>query len=350
MDFKLLNKFVNNKCSSEEVDEISGWLQELDKYSGQVLLKQYWDTLKSVETADDLLSHKRLDSIHHKINIHQSERFVSGEGHASSSDRRYLWTFISRVAVVLLIPVITLFVYTRFFQPGFIAMNEIASPPGSRIFLQLSDGTKVWLNHGSKMIYPQKFSGKNRTVELSGEGYFDVAHEVSRPFIVESDGLEVKAVGTAFNVKAYGNGTDFETTLESGKVWIQKKSEENGTKVCSMLPGQHFVLNHNTNTCSLKSEEPFKYVAWKEGKLVFDNDSLYKVSKLLSQWYDVEIIIKDPKLNKLTFRAIFMDESLSQIIEMMQIVMPIKCVEEKRTMTDDGVYRKKKILIYAKNC
>jgi transmembrane sensor len=348
MDLKLLNKFVNNRCSSGEVDEISSWIQGPDEYSGQVILKQYWDILKSAETADDLLSHKRLDSIHHKINIQQSERFVSGEGRSSSSGRRYLRTFIYRAAVVLLIPVITLFVYTRFFQPGFIATNEIASPPGSRIFLQLSDGTKVWLNHGSKMVYPQKFSGKNRTVELSGEGYFDVAHDVSKPFIVESEGLQVKAVGTAFNVKAYGNGTDFETTLESGKVWIQKKSEEIETKVCSMSPGQHFVLNHNTNTFSLKCEEPFKYVAWKEGKLVFDDDSLNKVTELLSQWYDVEIIIKDTKLNKLTFRAIFLDESLSQIIEMMQIVMPIRCVEEKRVKTNDGVYMKKKIMIYAR--
>jgi transmembrane sensor len=348
MDLKLLNKFANNKCSSEEVDEVLSWIQGPDKNSGQVILKQYWNILKSVEIPDDLLSQKRLDSIHHKINIHQSERFISGESRSSSSNRRYLRTFIYRAAVVLLIPVITLFVYTLFFQPGFIATNEIASPPGSRIFLQLSDGTKVWLNHGSKMIYPQKFYGKTRKVMLTGEGYFDVAHDMSKPFIVESDGLQVKAVGTAFNVKAYGNGSDFETTLESGKVWIQKKSEEIGTKICSMFPGQHFVLNHNSNTCSLKCEEPFKYVAWKEGKLVFDDDSLNKVTELLSQWYDVEIIIKDPKLNKLTFRAIFLDESLSQIIEMMQIVMPIRCVEEKRVKTNDGVYMKKKIMIYAR--
>lgn len=349
MDFRLLNKFANNKCYPNEVDEVFSWIQQSDVRSGELLFKQYWDKIKSDQSFDSNLAQQRLDRIHHRININQSEKPVLGKIRTSPRGKTYLLALLSKVAVILLIPVVTLLIYTHFAQSSFVASNEIISPPGSRTFLELSDGTKVWLNHGSKMIYPQKFTGKTRTVLLIGEGYFDVAHDTSNPFVVESEGMLVKAVGTTFNVKAYSDGSYFETTLESGKVLVQKKSSGKESIVCAMTPGQHFALDLNTNKYSLKSENLFKYVAWKDGKLVFDGDRLEKVAERLSQWYNVEIILKDPQLNDLTYNATFIDESLSQIIDMMQIVMPITCVEVKRGKTNDGAYMKKEILIYLKN-
>lgn len=349
MDFRLLNRFANNKCCPDEVDEVFSWVQQSDKQSGELVFKQYWDKIKPDQKSDINLVQQRLDRIHHKININQSEKPVLGKIQPFPEKRIYFLQLLSKIAVVLLIPVITLLIYTHFSQSSFVVNNEIISPPGSRTFLELSDGTKVWLNHGSKLIYPQKFTGKTRTVLLTGEGYFDVAHNTSKPFVVESEGIQVKAVGTTFNVRAYSDGSDFETTLESGKVLVQKKLRGNESTVCAMTPGQHFALELNTNKYTLKSEEPFKYVAWKDGKLVFDEDRLDVVAKQLSQWYNVEIILKNPKLNDLTYNATFVDESLSQILEMMQIVMPITCVEVKRAKTNDGAYMKKEILIYLKD-
>lgn len=348
MDYKLLNKFAHNKCYPNEVDEVFRWVQQSDVKSGELVFKQYWDKTPPNETTDAELIHRRLDKIHHRININQSEKPISGKRIKLPLRGAYLLKLLSKIAAILLIPVITLLIYTNLPHSTFIVNNEIVSPPGSRIFLELEDGTKVWLNQGSKLIYPQTFNGKNRSVTLVGEGYFEVAHDTSKPFIVESDGIQVKAVGTSFNVKAYNDSSDFETTLESGKVFIQKEFSGNESTVCEMHPGQHFRLNLKTNKYSLQNEKSFKYVAWKDGKLVFDDDSLSEVVDRLSQWYNVEIILKDPKLSELTCKATFVDESLTEILEMMQIIMPIHCVEFKRTKSDDGVFLKKKIFIYRK--
>ncbi len=348
MNLKLLDKFANNKCNPDELLEVLNWIQQTEEQSGQIVLKQYWDIIKADEKADSNLSQQRLDRIHHRINLSRPERILLGKDRSLVLKKTYILQLLSKIAVALLIPVITLFIYTRFFQADFIATNTIISPHGSRIFLELSDGTKVWLNHGSKLIYPQKFIGDTRTVMLSGEGYFLVAHNPARPFIVESKEIQVKAVGTVFNVRAYDDGSDYETTLESGKILVQKRLRDNESIICTMTPGQHFSLNHKTTKYSLKSEETFKYVAWKDGKLIFDDDRLDRVAERLSQWYNVDIILKDPKLIGLTYKATFVDENLSQILDMMQVVMPIYCVEVKREKSSDGVFMKKKIVIYLK--
>ena len=350
MDKKLLRRFIDNKCTADEVDSVFEWIQkQSDEGGGEILLKNFWDEINQTEEMDENLVQKRLDRIHHRINLRQSDKLVA-DRIFSLPLKKSLMQFISKAAAILLIPVITLFIYTRFFQPGQVdsQLAEITSPMGSRTFLELSDGTKVWLNHGSKMIYPQKFTGKTRTVQLSGEGYFDVAHDRTKPFIVESRGMEVKAVGTKFNVKAYPDDTDFETTLESGKVIILKKTPDKELTVCQMLPGQHLIFNNTTNQYSLKAGELSKYISWKEGKLVFKDDPMDKVAERLSRWYNVEIIIKDPEVKELTYTATFIDESLSQVLEMLEIVTPISDTVSAREKMPDGTFSKKKILIYRK--
>lgn len=344
MNLRLLHKYANNKCRPEEVDEVLSWIGQSDEHSGKFLFRQYWDSNmhSPAENVEGAPAQQRLDRIHHRINISRTESGVSDR----TGNRMVFLKWLYRAAVILLIPVITLFVYTHLFEKDHVVMNEIVSPPGSRSFLVLPDGTKVWLNHGSRMVYPQRFTGGNRSVQLQGEGYFDVASNPSKPFIVESENWSVKAVGTCFNVKAYPDGSSFETTLESGKVSVQQNMQGKESVICIMSPGLHFVLNRSTNKYTLRQEETFKYVAWKEGKLVFDEDRLDKVAERLSQWYNAQIVLKDPRLHELTYKATFVDETLPEILEMMQVVMPITCLEVKRSKTDDGIFKKKEILIY----
>ena len=349
MNLKLLNKFANNKCNPQEVDEVLSWMQQADQQSVQDVLRQYWGKIGRDKSFGDTLVQQRLDRIHHRINIIQSEKIEAEKIRLLPSKKMHVLQMLSRVAAVLLIPFLSIFIYTQVFQPSFIANNEIISPPSARTFLELSDGTKVWLNHGSKMVYPQTFTGKTRHVTLIGEGYFEVAHNPSKPFIVESEGMLVKAVGTVFNVKAYSDGSDFETILRNGKVLVQKKLDGKVSTVCKMDPGQHFSLDLSTSRYTLKTENSYKYVAWKDGKLVFDNDHLDKVAERLSQWYNVDVILKDPGLKELTYNATFIDENLSQVLEMMKVVLPITYVEVKREKNKDGSYKKEKILIYPKN-
>ena len=124
---------------------------------------------------------------------------------------------------------------------------EVIAPIGSRTVVQLSDGSEVHLNYGSKIKYPQVFSGDTREVILSGEGYFQVAHNPDKPFIVNTGKLNVKALGTVFNVLAYPGEDNIETTLIEGKVVLEQT--ENGFKtktIGAMEPGQH--VNYNLKT------------------------------------------------------------------------------------------------------
>lgn len=355
MDIKLLNKFIANKCTPSEVDSIFSWVQkQSDESTEDSLFRNYWDKIELSEITDVDHAHQRLDRIHHKINLNQSDRVTTNNVRFLNISKISLTKWISRVAVILVIPVITLLIYTQFFQFGQYTAQEVdqkvevISPQGSRTFFELSDGTKVWLNHDSKLIYPQKFTGNLRTVKLLGEGYFEVAPNKAKPFIVESNGLMVKAVGTAFNVRAYNDGSDFETTLESGKVIIQENVGSKKTTVIKMEPGQHFVFDAATNQYSLKTEELTKYVSWKEGKLIFKDDHLDKVAEQLSKWFDVKIVLSDIKLNDLTCTGTFVNETLPQVLEMLEFVTPISCTISEREKMPDGTYSKREIVIYKK--
>jgi ferric-dicitrate binding protein FerR (iron transport regulator) len=355
MDKKLLNRFIANKCTSTEVDAILGWVQgQTDKSQEESLFKNIWDKIELLDDTNSDHVRLRLDKIHHTININQSEREFTRNKRFLTIPKGYFTQWVSRVAVVLLIPVITLFMYTRFFQSEqFYAQDinqkiEIISPSGARTFFELSDGTKVWLNHDSKMIYPSTFSGNVRIVKLFGEGYFEVAPNKAKPFIVESNGMAVTAVGTSFNVRAYNDGSDFETTLESGKVIIQKSIRDKKSGTINMKPGQHFAFNTSTDQYTLKTEELTKYVSWKEGKLIFKDDHLDRVAEQLSRWFDVEIVINDIKLKELTCTGTFVNETLSQVLEMLELVTPISYTISERKIMPDGTYSKNEIIIYKK--
>jgi ferric-dicitrate binding protein FerR (iron transport regulator) len=211
----------------------------------------------------------------------------------------------------------------------------------------LPDGTAVWLNHGSKLIYPNRFAGKFRTVKLVGEGYFDVSHNKQMPFIVEAKGMEIKALGTSFNIKAF-DGSDFETTLESGKVVVSKEDTGNGDKICEMVPGEHFTFNTSTNKFILRKENLLKYVSWKDGKLVFIDDPIDRVIDRLGHWYNVKITLKDQDLKPLTYTATFVDETLDQVLEMMADISPISYTVINRSKLKDGTFSEKEILIFKK--
>jgi len=252
------------------------------------------------------------------------------------------------------LPVLTLYVYIQFFESDRFdylsdsSKYEVVAPPNSRTQFELSDGTVVWLNQGSKLTYPHHFVGSTRSVQLDGEAYFEVATNKEIPFVVQAGNLAVKAVGTSFNVKSFREDLKFETSLESGKVIILNGSKDDAKEVCEMIPGEHFVFDENTNKYSLHEEDLTAYVSWKEGKLVFRENPLDEVVERLSRWYNVKIQLEDPGLEYLTFTATFVDEPLEQVLEMMESIAPISYTIIARSKKSDGTFTEKKVLIHKK--
>lgn len=166
-----------------------------------------------------------------------------------------------------------------------VPMNKIETPKGGQFQVVLPDGTKVWLNSASSLKYPANFSKlKERSVELQGEAYFEVAHKDNLTFKVMTGAHEVKVLGTHFNVMAYPEEQAIYTTLLQGSV---KVSQGNLSRM--VKPGEESIVNEKTNSITVEKADLDKVMAWKNGRFEFDNSDLPEIMRQLSRWYDVTI-------------------------------------------------------------
>lgn len=352
MKKELLNKFINNQCTSEELQEVVNHLKtnEFDPEL-RMLGFQEWKKYKKEEP---LLEEKNinllLDKIHHKINISNNLHLKQN----SSVKRSIFLTMLTRAAALLLIPVLVFLLYTLSNTPKQIEniaevkidSLEIIAPIGSKTIVQLPDGSKVFLNHGSKLKYPQKFVGVTREVALTGEGYFNVAPNTAKPFIVNVNNLNIKALGTEFNVLAYPNEKTIETTLVNGVVVLEELNESMVKRTLGKIePGQHVKYNTQNRKIISTIGDTEKYISWKDGKLIFKNEPIEQIANRLNRWYNVEIVFANNDVKKLSYTATFVDETLFQILDLMELATPIKYKTLPRQKLKDGTFSKQKIII-----
>lgn len=168
-----------------------------------------------------------------------------------------------------------------------IVYNTITTPRGGQYQLMLADGSKVWLNAASSLRFPANFTGKERKVELIGEGYFEVAKNNAMPFKVSVAGKsEVEVLGTHFNINSYSDEASINTTLLEGKIRVTGAEAQNPKFI---LPGQQAQLNGSGRITVKDDADIDAVMAWKNGKFNFDNADLVAVMRQLARWYDVEV-------------------------------------------------------------
>ena len=351
MNEKLLNKFLNDQCSEQELEQVIQWVKTNDQGSADYqLLEKSWRASLHEEISEkdeNLIS--LLGSIHHKIN-------QSTIPQKKTIRVSMITNWLTKAAAILLIPILSMLMYT-ITRPNFSIQNlsatvdsiEIIAPVGSKSILQLSDGTEVYLNHGSKLIYPPSFTGNTRDVRLYGEAYFKVAHNPEFPFVVHAKELQIKALGTEFNVLAYPEEDRIETTLVEGKVVLEKINQKGKIqRISELVPEQHVSYQ----TSSKKLDSSFgnirRYTAWKDGKLVFKNDPISEISERLSRWYNIDIHLENKKLSSYTYTATFKNETLTQILDLMELATPIKYEFQDREKLANGGYSKQRIVIREK--
>lgn len=173
-------------------------------------------------------------------------------------------------------------------------MNTLTVPKGKYTRLELSDGTMIWLNAGSKLIYPTSFAASKREVSLEGEAYFDVKHNVERPFVVQLGDVEVKVLGTAFSVNTLG--TVVQTALERGKVSLQA-----GNQSLFLLPGELGVYNPQQKSLQKTEADMRIYTAWKDLDVYFNNSTLQEITSRLEREYDLDFSFENEALKNLHF-------------------------------------------------
>jgi transmembrane sensor len=202
-------------------------------------------------------------------------------------------------------------------------MNEIVIPFGKKSHLILEDGTKVWLNAGSRMAFPTKFTGNKREVFLEGEAYFEVAHNPSLPFIVNAGKMVVKALGTRFNLSAYKTDNLFETVLIDGKVAISQQSILGfHKKETILLPNQKASFNQSDHSISVNNEPDVEFaIAWTEGWFKFSQQSVYEVLNKLQRYYDVRFVLEHPfSSTDLITGKLDLKESIEQVMTALEDV------------------------------
>lgn len=177
-----------------------------------------------------------------------------------------------------------------------ISNNQLIIPFGNRSKVILNDGTSVWLNAGSRLIYPSKFTGNRREVVLFGEAYFEVAKNKDFPFVVKTSAIEVKVLGTKFNVSAYPEDNVIQTVLIEGGVAIQKNGAGIFDKDLLLSPNQMASFDKVAMDAKVTNVDAGSYIIWTEGLLKFDDLEMCRVLKRLERYYNVHIVYADPSI------------------------------------------------------
>jgi transmembrane sensor len=168
--------------------------------------------------------------------------------------------------------------------------NTMRTPAGNQYKLVLEDGTKVWLNAASSITYPAVFTGKERRVKIKGEAYFEVAKNISKPFLIDVEGrFDIQVLGTAFNVNAYPDEKSLNTTLLHGSVKI-KATADAGNNAIFLKPGEQAQVAANGNIRIEKNIDREKVMAWKNGFFNFNDADLQEVMREVARWYDIEVV------------------------------------------------------------
>ena len=185
----------------------------------------------------------------------------------------------------------------------------------------LSDGTKVWMNAGSKVNFMHPFKANKRQIQAEGEVYLEVAHDKSRPFIVQlPDKREIEVLGTQFNIKAYPDENNLQIVLVEGSIlWKSANGRER------LLEPNHLLISDNLNEdIEVKKIDVYPYIAWKEGRFVFEGERLEDIMKSLSRWYGVEVTYQTEVIKNLHFSVdVRRYEQLDSILEMLEITEKI---------------------------
>jgi ferric-dicitrate binding protein FerR (iron transport regulator) len=194
-----------------------------------------------------------------------------------------------------------------------IAMNMLATPRGGQYQVVLPDGTRVWLNAASSLKYPTSFTGNERRVELTGEAYFEVSKDPSKPFNVKTASQTVTVLGTHFNINSYTDEGATKTTLLEGSIRVTRNTGQS----VKIKPGQQAVNTLN-NIDINENANIDEAVAWKNGKFVFSNTDLQTIMRQLSRWYDVDVEYQGKTAQKHYMGRISRNVPVSQIFEILK--------------------------------
>ena len=335
----LLPFYFRDKLKPEEKAEVENW-----KSSSEINRQIFEDSQKAWEATEQLRRMK-------KYNPEKAIPIV----HSKIQNRTKFRAFdiFQKIAAVLIIPLLFTTIWlakkpaSR--EKPYVEWHTLKTPAGMRSEFFLPDSTKVYLNSKTTLTYPLAFNDSIREVKLKGEAYFEVNENKKVPFVVNSGRVDIEVTGTEFKVSNYAHEQLTEIVLVSGRLNLFRGDFFlSKTDLTPLKPGERFSFDQKHKTMNIDRVSVEKYIAWKDGILMFRDDSMEEVVRRLNRWFNVEIQLTGPELNDYVYTATFEDESLMQILELLKISAPIDYTIKQRERRTDNSFSKMKIVIEQK--
>lgn len=327
-------RFLNNNCSQSEAEALMEQLAAGELTPAQQQLLQQHLTRQTALQPEDTVS----PALQNKLNTIKQQIDQQIQQETPVVKARFNWRTITAAAAV------TGLLAAGFWRYQHMYANKTETytvAAGEKRSLRLKDGTHVIVNGGSTLTLSDNFTAGNREVVLSGEAYFDVAQQASHPFIIHTASMDIKVLGTAFNVRSYPDEVADETSLLRGKVQVTLKQK--GTQQAQdyvLLPMQKLVVNKNQqadagvqtainqvphleNLQKNRLTKNLSETAWTENKLAFNNEKLEVVAEKIEKWYGVTVTIKNDALKEIPYTGSFDGETLEKVIETIQYSIPM---------------------------
>ncbi|MDR0393820.1 MAG: DUF4974 domain-containing protein [Tannerella sp.] len=342
------------KCNTQHIiDYLEDTLSADERRSFEALLDnspELQQELKDIrfirESFAELSFHRRIDSTKNWTEL--SKKI------AIDKYKRKLRYFIRNAAAILVIPLIitTAVLYRAVINGENIPAGqiEITSANGLVTKMTLPDGTEVWLNSGSKLSYPQYFTGDTRSVSLSGEAYFKVeADQANRFEVLTSDGTTVNAYGTEFNVCAYEDDPTVEATLISGNIEVGIPSVKHEKPGLINIPvGQQVLYDKDNGEYEIANVNLAVKTSWKDGKMIFRRANMTEITRRLARHFNVDMCLDGGELYNYEYSATFTTETLEEILYLLEKSAPIQCEILYPERSEDYTYTRKTVLISMK--
>lgn len=315
---EIANRFVaEDVCSRQELAQLKSWLSDASAQPEvEEWLAEHWALSPEIDSATVI------ESLFQQIQTYPKARTKS-----SGFSLSRMVSIYQRIAAFLLIPLIGFGILYWVVQPGIEvdATIETIAPRGQKSQIVMADGTKVWLNSDTKIRYPGNFGKNQRQVYLDGEAFFEVSKNVRRPFLVHTPQMTVKVLGTKFNVKAYPDEDQVETSLFEGKVNLLWQSPTNEKLVeKEVAPGQSFVYTKTSGEL-LQNRFPHDEIdGWKTNRLIFRDDTFANLVRKVERWYDVKVVYDEKLFNdrRLTVE-LYEGERLERLMEIVSLVLSV---------------------------
>lgn len=358
---ELISRKLSGEATATELQELYAFLQSNpgDQYFSEIL-STYWNNRTDQADDQDGLADQHFAHILEMAGEQQSD--AVNELVTPRPARVRLIKRISIAAAVAAILMVAMWIFKPSQQRALAAgtsskMNEVVAGRGIRTKMTLPDGTQVWLNSDSKLQYAEAFTGNKREVTLEGEAYFDVVRDPQRPFIVHTSAIDIRVLGTAFNVKSYPLEKTIEATLIHGLIEVFNKNKPEAPKII-LRPKEKLVFNkeedlaqstpspdmrpangvgNNTNSNNIdvpaiaimalpknKVDTTFTETSWVYNRLSFEGDRFEDVAIRMERWYNVKINFNSEKIANYRLTGSFEDENIDQAMQALQFIARFK--------------------------